>query len=202
MVPTITEAMEVWEPHFQRIAQMHVDAWAEWKAVRRFRLENGFGPILYKREITNYIFGAIARNAIPEFGSIDDVNVLAGSQTFKIHHRGQLLRFKKGNLNSLGMNIPTQSVLDFIQADAELSGMPPETAKLEVTWRGNELFTELESVHIVARDGNKLVWKIPVDLNVNASLVLLPTRVADEPEDDIRALVRPKPKKNTEVGKD
>lgn len=192
MIPSREEADAIWTPHHPRIAKVISGAWEEWKAVRSCRTESGFEPILYPRTISNYIFDAIARRAFREFGPDLAFQLEIEAQTFKIIHRGSIARFKKSGEGLLGQNHPTQAALDFMVAENELPGLPPETGKVEIVWQGNELFTDLESIHMIARDGGALVWKSRIEHSSGgAEVVVLPNNQGP-PEDDPDLLITPK----------
>jgi hypothetical protein len=73
------------------------------------------------------VFDAIARNAIAEFGSDDSVHVKIEAQTVKFVFKGAVLaRFKKGDENKLGQNVPTQAAMDFIDAQGISRVCPPK----------------------------------------------------------------------------
>lgn len=186
MISTREEAQQIWEPHFHRIAAVIEAAWSEWKAVRSWRGEQGMNAIFYKRTVSNYIFDSIAREAHKEFAFDDAFFVDRQPQTFKLIHRAQVARFKKGSVGLLGSNIPTQMALAFMEAEGTLPGLPPETAKVEIIWKANELFTDLESIHLVARDGDDLVWEITIPRS-GADVVPIDLETQDL-EDDVPAV--------------
>jgi hypothetical protein len=147
------------EEFHHRIRGVVERAWAEWRAVAGFRVDNKFAPFLYSRTIANIMFDAIAQNAIAEFAEDTSVHIEIETQTIKLFFKGTVLaRFKKGDDNKLGRNIPTQAALAFEYVDAVFPGLPPETAKVEFIWRANEINTQLKHVLVVARDGDKLLW--------------------------------------------
>lgn len=157
------EVYDVLSPYHDRIQTIVERAWAEWRATVEFRAKENFGPVLYPRTITNYVFDAIARFAIAEFVDDSTVSVKIEPQTVKFFFKGKVLgRFKKGDEGNLGRNITTQAVLNFIETEGVLPGMPPETAKVEFVWRSNELNTQLEQVFVVARDNNRLLWQYEI----------------------------------------
>lgn len=191
MIPTADEAKAILAPHHRLIRQVIEDAWAEWKAVQACRTKDGQPPVLYTRTISNYIFDAIARRAILAFGAEAAVHVEVEAQTFKLQFRGLCARYKKGGEDKLGSNIPTQAALAFIEADGLIPGMPPETAKVEFIWLPNEIWTDLDRVLVVARDGDRLIWEYEIDAaEPAAELHLLPT--SPEEPDDGPLLVTPK----------
>lgn len=189
---SIEKAQEIWGPHHSRIVGVIRSAWDEFKTTQRCRIEAGFSSLMYDRTKSNDIFDGIARYAIAEFGSDDKFTLKNQAQTFKLFHQGCCIRFKKGGADLLGRNWPTQEAMAFMEADGVLPGMPPHTAKLEIIWRANELFTDLDSVHIVSRDGEKLIWEYSIDLADDAGVVVaLPTNPV-EPDGDGDNLIKPK----------
>ncbi|WP_156953270.1 hypothetical protein [Afifella pfennigii] len=158
------EVRKALTPYHSRIRGAIVAGFAEWLAVAECRAMNGFPPILYPRTVTNYVFDAIARNARSILGSDSTVRVLDETQTVKFCFRDVVVgRFKKGDDDHLGQNIPTQAVLDFVDPQQSLPGFPPAAAKVEFVWATDELGTEIESMLVVARDRERLLWSYPID---------------------------------------
>lgn len=159
----------------QRIRSVVERAWAEWRAIAGFRTDNSYAPFLYSRTIANIMFDAIARNAIAEFGSDSSVHVEIETQTIKLFFGGSVFaRFKKGDDNRLGQNIPTQAALAFEYVDAVFPGLPAETAKVEFIWLANEINTQLEHVLVVARDGDELLWDYEIGAAAAATGTVIP----------------------------
>jgi hypothetical protein len=156
---TRDEAIAATTPYHDLFYTIVHEAWAEWRAVQAFRVEKSMPPVMYKRVIANYVHDAIARRAIPAFTNQEKVNVHLEAQTFKLHFAGLCARFKKGDENNLGSNVPTQAALAFEEQDATLPGLPPETAKVDIIWRPNELWTDIANVLVVSRDGDELIWQ-------------------------------------------
>jgi hypothetical protein len=180
-------------PYHGRIKGVIVRGFAEWLAVSECRSTKGYPPILYPRTITNYIFDAIARNARAEFGNDTSVRVLDESQTVKFCFGDVIIgRFKKGDDDHLGQNIPTQAALIFADAQQTLPGLPPEAAKVEFIWAANDIATQIESVMIVARDGDYVLWSYEIDdaeEGRGSGVIIFPA--PSGPEDD-EPLVKPK----------
>jgi hypothetical protein len=187
------EVRKALTPYHSRIKGAVVAGFAEWRAVAECRTKNGFAPILYPRTITNYVFDAIARNARATFGSDVTVRVCDESQTVKFCFGNMVVgRFKKGDDDHLGQNIPTQAVLGFVDPQQSLPGLPPAAAKVEFVWAANDIGTEIESVLVVARDCERLLWSYEIDdaaESGGSGVVVLPTSVG--PDDD-EPLVKPK----------
>lgn len=193
--PTKSEVLEILSPYHTRIRAVVDKAWEEWRSVDIHRTANGFGPILYPRTMANFMFDAIARNAHVEFGPDASIHVKVEPQTIKFFYGGRVVaRFKKGNGNKLGQNILTQAVLAFTSQEAVLPDLPPETIKVEFIWLPNELGTQVDSVHVVARHKNSLLWSYEVKAGKAGEVVPL---FPDTPDDDSGVgtgdLVRPKP---------
>ena len=180
-------------PYHNRIRSVVIDGFAEWLSVKECRVAKGFGPILYPRTATNYVFDAIVRNALAVFGPDSTVRILDQVQTAKFCFDGVVIgRFKKGDDDNLGQNIPTQAVLDFVCAQQSLPGLPPAAAKVEFIWTAGLLGAEIESVLVVARDADRLLWSYEIDSREPASGVT-PLSLPIEPDDET-PLVSPKSK--------
>lgn len=187
------QVREALTPYHSRIKGAIVSGFAEWLAVAECRTKNGFAPILYPRTITNYVFDAIARNARSVLGLDPTVRVLDETQTVKFCFGNVVVgRFKKGDDDHLGQNIPTQAVLGFVDPQQSLPGFPPAAAKVEFVWAANDIGTEIESVLVVARDCERLLWSYEIDDAAESGgigVVVLPT--PSGPDDD-EPLVKPK----------
>lgn len=191
MPPSKAEVQRALKEYEPRLRSIFERAWNEWRQVAAFMSENGMGPVLYQRTIANFVFDAIARHAVDELGSDDAVHTKVEAQTVKFVFGGEVLaRFKKGDENKLGRNIPTQAAMTFEDADGLFPGLPPETAKVEFVWRPNEIYTQLEEVLVVARDGKEKIWDYPIAAESGAEVVSLPS--SPSPDPDIDDLVRPK----------
>lgn len=191
MTPTADQARAILEPYHSLIRDVIEAAWAEWKAVQGFRASQGYPPMLYSRSISNYIFDALARTAIMGFGAEARVRVDVESQSFKLHFKDLCARFKKGGEDKLGQNHPTQAALAFQEAAGMIPGTSHETGKVEIIWLPNEIWTNLDRILVVARDGDRLIWEYEVEREASAAVVLLPT-TPSEPDAD-GPLIRPKP---------
>lgn len=197
--PSEDDIKKALAPYHARIRAAIVDGFAEWLAVNECRTAKGFGPVLYPRTITNYVFDAIARQARAVFSKDPTVHVHDESQTVKFCFGQTVIgRFKKGDEDNLGQNIVTQAVLDFIEAQATLPGLPPAAAKVEFVWSADDLGTGIQSVMVVARDGDQLLWAYEIEAETGGDIVPLPPRV--DPDDDL-PLVAPKVKKPDEDAK-
>lgn len=193
------------EPYHATILQIVHESWGEWRSVEAYRQANDFGAVAYKRTISNFMFDAIARRATRAFAAHDGIHVRAEAQTVKFFAGGDVLfRFKKGDAMKLGCNIPTEAALAFIDASGVVPGLPPETAKVEIIWQPNEIWTEVERVLVIARDGSRLIWEYDVDAASSSGMVIpFPTPIAPAPsEEDDAPLVKPKVTTKPATGED
>lgn len=197
-MPSKEEVHAVLEPFHPKIRGVVVNAWEEWRIVCKLRADNGLAPVLYSRTVSNDVFDAIARGGIAAFIDEPGVNLKIETQTFKLFFKGKVCaRFKRGNESKLGQNIPTQAALAFEDPEGELAGFPSHTAKVEIIWLANDLNTRLESVSVVARDGDRLIWEYEIDDNSAGgagSVFTFPTPPAPPapPADDDDNLITPK----------
>lgn len=187
--------------YHSRIRSVVLRAWDEWINVSNFRSEEGYGVVRYPRTVANYVFDAIARNAVKEFGSDNDVRVLVEPQTIKVHFQQRerekkeiLGRFKKGDDEHLGQNNRTQAVFNFIDAQYVFPGME-DADKVEFIWIANEIGMAIDKVLVVARDVNRLIWQYEID-DAAESSVTFPFPTPPMPDDGARegddSLVSPK----------
>jgi hypothetical protein len=205
-IPSKNETRAILGPYHGLIWQIVHEAWAEWRTVQGLRVKHKMPPVLYHRTIANYVFDAVARRAIPAFWAEPRVTVRIEAQTFKIFVRGLLAaRFKQGGEDKLGRNIQTQSAMPFMEADGVLPGMPPETAKVEIIWLPNDIRTQIETLLVVARDGDELIWEYEIeDPRGSAKTIPMPIHPIEPPEPEAGDLVKPKatpapkPKKRSE----
>ena len=172
---TKQEVQRVLAEYHSRIRLVVERAWDEWRRIAEFMSDAGIGPVLYSRTIANYVFDAIARHAVAEFGDDPSVTVKIEAQTVKFIFKGQVLaRFKKGDENKLGRNIPTQSAMSFVDADGVFPGLPPETAKVEFVWLPNDIQTNLEDVLVVARHNDTRLWDYAIAPAAGGSGAVVP----------------------------
>jgi hypothetical protein len=195
-IPTKDEARAALGPYHRLIRGVVDDAWSEWRKVQDLRANAGIDPEIYDRTKSNSIFDAIARRGILRLAAEDAIRVEIESQTFKFFVKGIAARFKKGGDDKLGCNWPTQAALAFMEADGVLPGMPPETGKVEIIWLPNEIWTKIDRVLVVARDGDRLIWEYEIEAEAGGVIVALPSPT--EPP-DIDDLVKPKPQPTEET---
>ncbi len=177
------EVKEALTPFHYQISGIVIRAFAEWVEVADCRTNKGFSPVLYSRTIANYVFDAIAREALAEFNSERRVRVIEESQTVKFcFDEVVLVRFKKANDDGIGQNIPTQAALNFTNPQETLPGIPPEAAKVEIVWVANAIATKIERVTVLARDRDSILWSYDID-NEESGSGVIPLPIPTDPED-------------------
>ena len=142
-----------------RIRAVVSRAFEEWSGVQKYRAENHLSTLRYPRTIANYVFDAIVREAISEFGNDPEVHIVHKAQTVLFCFGSTVIgRFKKANKAKMGQNIPTQAFLSFVDPQQSLPGFPPEATKVEFTWCANKTGTEIEKVMVIARNIGQVLW--------------------------------------------
>jgi hypothetical protein len=84
--------------------------------------------------------------------------------------------------------------MNFIEQDGVLPEIPPATPKVEFVWKPNDLYTDLESVMVVARDGDELLWSYEIPPEAGAEMVdIFPDPQGPQPDPSGNEdLVRPR----------
>jgi hypothetical protein len=185
-------------PYHSKIQRCVLDGFAEWRDTQNYRISNGYAPNLYSRTNSNDIFDAILRRAIPSLGAEGKIFVKTEAQTAKFIIAGVAARFKKAGEDGLGCNIRTQAAMAFMDAERTLPGLPPETAKIELIWEPNAIWTKVERILVVARDNDRLLWEYEIDANADGREIKPPVPISPHgrPDDNLDAsdLVKPKAK--------
>lgn len=195
---TRAEAEAALTPFHERIRDIIDSAFRDLQELRQCMSAKGITPFIYERTTANVLFDFVIRHAHAEFGADENVVVIDQAQTVKFCFGDKvLLRFKKGDKDHLGRNLPTQAVLDFVNVETFLPGMPPSAAKVEILYSMDDLQTELESVIVAARDGDHLLWHYEIDRPASDNVVGLPvtTPPNDDGDDEDENLVRPRERK-------
>ncbi|WP_421853125.1 hypothetical protein [Novosphingobium sp.] len=198
MIADINAVRKALTPYHDKIHGCVLGGFAEWRDMQSYRATKGYAPNLYSRTNSNDIFDAIIRRAIPLLGAEDKVFVKPEAQTCKFIMGGVVARIKKAGDDGLGCNIPTQAAMAFMDADGMLPGIPPEAAKIELIWVPNAIWTQVERVLVVARDGDRLLWEYEIIASAGEGVItpLALTGPNDQSGDDLDGsdLVKPKVK--------
>lgn len=201
-MPDIDAVRKALTPFHDKILDCVLGGFAEWCDVQSYRLSNGYGPNLYPRTNSNEVFDAIMRRAIPLLGAEPGVFIKSEAQTAKFIIGGVVARIKKAGDDGLGCNIPTQAAMAFMSANRTIPGLPPESPKIELLWEPNAIWTKVERVLVVARDGDRLLWdyEIVAAADVSAVAPLVPAAYEEAPEDTSDLIkLKPKPQTGTEA---
>ncbi|MGB9153502.1 MAG: hypothetical protein WCD70_10495 [Alphaproteobacteria bacterium] len=172
-------------------------AWADWW---KDRLKYG----QWNRTRAGMVFERLMVHLREEFRNDSGAIFHFKNETFKLSlDRKLLIRFKKANGKGLGANIPTQEVMDFCKAQAQLEipGLPPPLQKLEITYRLNATQSAIAEITVQERDEDVRIWAYALDGREQTKVVGLPKRGVAQPSsaDD---LVAPRKSGRKEKSKD
>ena len=139
-------------------------------------------PFEFARTRACLVQDFMVRRAKGEFAGHPQVCMIARDETVMFVFDGQVVvRFKKADASGLGSNIPTQAVMQFVEQQQELPGLP-DVHKVEVLYHLNHLQTQVEHVMVVARDGDHQLWEYPIDDKgeQSAQPVMFPSPTPDQ----------------------
>jgi hypothetical protein len=135
-------------------------------------------------------------DASAAFASDRGIHIIAGQETsyFLVEDR-LLFRFKKGDTCGLSSNIETGQALAFIEPEAPLIELP-DVARVDIAYIVNPLQTLIQSLLVVARDGDRALWSYSIYPRVEDSKI---TTLPVQPKppaapDNVIQLPSPKPK--------
>lgn len=188
------EAESTLTPFHGRIRGAIDRAFKELLELRSCMSAKGIGPFVYDRTTANVLFDFVVQHAHAEFDADPEIRVIDETQTVKFCFGERvLLRFKKGDKDHLGRNLLTQAVIDFVNVESSLPGMPQAAAKVEILYSMNDLETEIESVIVAARDGDQMLWHYEIESSEAGNVIGLPlVTPPTEDEEDDEVLVRPR----------
>ena len=131
---------------------------------------------MFGRTRSNIIFDYICQHAVVAFADDPDIYIIEKAGTLQFLFRDRVLvRFKKGNSKGIGSNIQTQAVLDFVDPQLTIPGLP-EVHRVEACYKTDTLGTQLEQLAIVARNRTRRIWSYLIDgTEPEAQIILLPT---------------------------
>jgi hypothetical protein len=200
--PDAKDVYRVLKPFEQSIMAVHLRAWD--------RLFNNpeFATMVYGQTGTGVMFDLLSQEVLAEFGENKDVTLVPyqGRSLRVIFNDpdGRVIaRFKHGSNRGLGQNIDTAANWKFIDADAQLPGMPEDAMKVEILWYENLMRTKIDSVEITARDGKHKLWSYPIGKEPDvATLPFIEPVGPTAPAKPAGGLVTVKPMKKTTENKD
>ena len=118
----------------------------------------GGTPNLLRRTDAVDVFDSVAQALIAEFHGDAGVKVFEGSGTIRILFGGRVLaRFKKAGPNGHGMNLRTRANDRFLDPNLPFADAP-RADKVEICWTSNATGTSFETLHVVARNGERALW--------------------------------------------
>lgn len=172
-IANLDEVQSVLKEFEGRIRDVVERAWEDWRSLPS-------GRFMYARTRSNIVFDLICQHAAVEFDEDPAIYVIekAGTLQFLFADR-VLVRFKKGNSKGVGSNIVTQAVLDFVDPQLTIPGLP-EVHRVEACYQTDVLGTRLEELAIVARNRSRRIWAYPISGGEPAADVFaLPVRPSD-----------------------
>ena len=142
-----------------------------WREFKQLPLS---APLEFARTRACCVQDFMVRRAKEEFSDHPRVRVIVRDETAKfIFDDKVLVRFKKADASGLGSNIQTQAVLQFVEQQQELPGLP-DVQKVEVLYHLNGLQTQIDHVMVVARDGDRQIWEYPIAAEDTTQTAMFP----------------------------
>jgi len=141
-----------------KIERAFMRAWQDW-------LDNPQRAMYsrWPRTRANMLFERIADRLQEEFADDPGVQFHFQDETIKAAFDDRVLaRFKKADEEGFGKNVPTQAVMMFCEAQADLPGMPG-LQKVEVLYHLDDLRTYISGISVQARDGDMRLWAYRLD---------------------------------------
>jgi hypothetical protein len=108
-----------------------------------------------------------------------------------------LARFKKADEEGFGRNVPTQAVMMFCEAQADIPGLPG-LQKIEVLYHLDDLQTYISGISVQARDGDMRLWAYRLDASDGSQAPLPFPPPSPRPPYDASDLVHPRPPKGAD----
>lgn len=184
---TAVEAtLKEFEPAILRVVHR---AWIE---VRQLPLS---APLEFPRTRACLVQDIMVRRAKAEFSDNPRVRIVARDETIKfVFDEAVVARFKKADASGLGSNIQTQAVMQFVDQQQELPGLP-DMHKVEVLYHLNKLQTQIEHVTVVARDDDRMLWHYAITPEDSAQVVMFPAG-QEEPQRGAKVKIRTQDSEN------
>jgi hypothetical protein len=156
----------------------------------------------YKRNRAGLVHDFMVQRAMNKWPEGSGVTWLEKDETAKfIFGQEVIVRFKKADENGLGANIMTQAVLAFVDPQMNLPGIPEELAKVEVLYSLNALETQINSVTVVARNGDRELWSYVIEDRRGGTVLPLPLAPAPSPaEPDVVVVPKRLPGQTQKTG--
>ena len=174
----VKRILSVFEPIILNVV---CGAWDDWmRSPHR-------AQIRYPRTRACLMHDFMVKRAIEAFDEIPDVRIIHQDETAKFLFKQELLiRLKKGSANYLGSNIKTQAVLNFINPQMIIPGLP-DIQKVDVVYILNDIETKIDCVAVTARNNGTRLWTYYIEGLHSVSI--LPLSQPNAPP-DLGAVVR------------
>lgn len=156
-------------PYASRLVAIVEGAWQAWR-------DAGHGYWRANRSRANFVWEEMVERAHQAFNGDPRVHIVGRNETFYfVLDQSVVFRFKKGDPSDLTCNIPTQTSLAFHDPQCELEGIG-DTTRVDVLYVLNPLETAVVDVRVVARDGDRVAWRL--SLMAPAPVVPMPMPMA------------------------
>ena len=184
MPPTDQEAVQATLIDFEpAILSVVHGAWQEFKQLPLT------APLEFARTRACFVQDIMVRLAKEKFADESRVRISARDETVKfVFDDKVLVRFKKADASGLGSNISTQAIMQFVDQQRELPGLP-DVYKVEVLYHLNHLQTQIDHVMVVARDGDSQLWEYAITAEETVQTVMFPA-VQDESQSGAKVKIR------------
>jgi hypothetical protein len=152
----------------------------------------------WPRTRANMLFERIADRLQEEFADDPGCKFHFQDETIKVAFDDKVLaRFKKADEEGFGKNVPTQAVMMFCEAQADLPGMPG-LQKVEVLYHLDNLQTYISGISVQARDGDMRLWAYRLDASEGGQPPLPFPPPPPRPPYDASDLVHPRAPKGAD----
>lgn len=176
----VQATLKAFEPAI--LAVVH-GAWQEFKQLPLT------APLEFARTRACFVQDIMVRLAKEQFADEPRVRTVVRDETVKfVFDNKVLVRFKKADASGLGSNITTQAIMQFVDQQRELPGLP-DVYKVEVLYHLNRLQTQIDHVMVVARDGDRQLWEYAITAEETAQAVMFPA-VQDDSQRGAKVKIR------------
>jgi len=153
--PIESEVRRLLHPREPAIAKIALDAWARW-------WRNPERTQLFRRSRAYLMHNYMMIDANAGLALDRGIHIISGQETSYFLVEGRLLfRFKKGDERGVSSNIETQASLAFIEPEMPLIELP-DVARVDIAYVVNPLETLIQTILVVARDGDQALWSYPI----------------------------------------
>src|SRR5208283_738092 len=153
--PIESDVRNLIRPREPVITRIMLAAWSRW-------WKNPERAQLFRRTRACLIHNYAMIDVSTAFTGDRGIRVIPGQETsYMLVENRLIFRFKKGDVNGLSSNIETQASLAFVEPELPLLELP-DVARVDVAYVVNPLETLIQSLLVVARDGDRALWSYPI----------------------------------------